>query len=169
MRLNNPSRIGNSRCGMAAIISNDRRQGPDHRSQPRFRGILRLRRGRIAGQPHNILRHPDMPVEAFRDLWDTLKSCGVWSGLVKNRRKDGDHYWVRASVTPLADGAYMSVRQKPGRDEVARAEALYRDMHEGRSPARLYCIVARSTRAASGSGWRSYSGISRSAENSFRR
>lgn len=82
-----------------------------------------------------------MPTEAFRDLWDTLKRGRPWSGLVKNRRKNGDHYWVRATATPLADGAgYASVQVKPGREEVHAAEYLYKRMrndartrlHEGR-------------------------------------
>jgi PAS domain S-box-containing protein len=84
----------------------------------------------LIGQPHNLLRHPDMPAEAFRDLWDTIKAGRPWAGLVKNRCKNGDHYWVRASVTPKNDGGYMSVRVKPGRDEVAVAEALYARMRQ---------------------------------------
>lgn len=92
----------------------------------------------LIGQPHNLLRHPDMPAEAFRDLWETIRAGRPWSGLVKNRRKDGDHYWVRASVTPLEDGGYMSVRQKPGREEVLEAERLYRAMREGNSRIALF-------------------------------
>ena len=84
----------------------------------------------LIGQPHNIVRHPDMPSEAYRDLWDTLKSGRPWAGLVKNRCKNGDHYWVRASVTPKIDGGYMSVRVKPSRDEIAAAEALYGRMRQ---------------------------------------
>ncbi|SEL52786.1 methyl-accepting chemotaxis sensory transducer with Pas/Pac sensor [Roseateles sp. YR242] len=91
----------------------------------------------IMGQPHNLVRHPDMPPEAFRDMWETLKSGQSWTGLVKNRRKDGDHYWVRANATPiLRNGrpiAFMSVRTKPTADEVAGAETLYRDIREGRA------------------------------------
>ena len=79
----------------------------------------------LIGQPHNLVRHPDMPAEAFRDLWDTLKHGRPWSGLVKNRCKNGDHYWVRTSVTPKPEGGYMSVRVVPGRDEILAAEALY--------------------------------------------
>ena len=71
-------------------------------------------REEIAGQPHNMVRHPDMPREAFADMWDTLKAGMSWTALVKNRRKDGDHYWVRANATPVVrDGrvtGYMSVR-----------------------------------------------------------
>jgi PAS domain S-box-containing protein len=87
----------------------------------------------LMGQPHNILRHPDMPVEAFRDLWATVKGGRPWAGVVKNRCKNGDHYWVRASVTPKAGGGYMSVRVKPRREEVAAAEALYKRMRENAS------------------------------------
>jgi PAS domain S-box-containing protein len=79
----------------------------------------------LIGQPHNILRHPDMPSEAFRDLWQTIQNHRPWSGVVKNRCKNGDHYWVRASVTTKTEGGYMSVRVKPGRDEIAAAESLY--------------------------------------------
>ena len=69
----------------------------------------------LIGENHNILRHPDMPAEAFRDLWTTLRRGRPWSGLVKNRCKNGDHYWVRASVTANAGGGYMSVRVPPER------------------------------------------------------
>jgi PAS domain S-box-containing protein len=88
-------------------------------------------REEVIGKPHNLIRHPDMPPEAFRDLWDTLKRGRPWSGLVKNRRKNGDCYWVRATATPLADGSgYVSVRFKPGREEVNAAESLYREMRD---------------------------------------
>jgi len=91
----------------------------------------------LLGQPHNLVRHPDMPREAFADMWATLKAGRSWTALVKNRRSDGDHYWVRANATPVRsrDGVvgYMSVRTKPGRDEVTRAEALYRRLREGRA------------------------------------
>ena len=89
-------------------------------------------RDELIGQPHNLIRHPDMPAEAFRDMWHTLKQGQPWTGLVKNRRRNGDHYWVRANVTPVLDGqritGYMSVRTTPSRAEVAAAEALYASM-----------------------------------------
>ncbi|WP_395702554.1 methyl-accepting chemotaxis protein [Aquabacterium sp.] len=92
-------------------------------------------REQIAGQPHNFIRHPDMPREAFADMWATLKGGEPWTALVKNRRANGDHYWVRANAVPVVrDGStvgYLSVRTKPGRDEVAGAEALYRELREG--------------------------------------
>ncbi|PZP33334.1 MAG: chemotaxis protein [Roseateles depolymerans] len=83
----------------------------------------------LLGQPHNIVRHPDMPPEAFKDLWQTTGRGRPWTGLVKNRRKNGDHYWVRANVTPIKEKGkitgYMSVRECPTEQEVKDAEALY--------------------------------------------
>ena len=89
----------------------------------------------LVGQPHNIVRHPDMPAAAFADMWSTLKRGQSWTALVKNRRKNGDHYWVRANATPVVrDGqtvGYMSVRTTPSRDEIDAADALYRTLREG--------------------------------------
>ncbi len=83
----------------------------------------------LLGQPHNIIRHPDVPEEAFRDLWDTVALGRPWSGVVKNRRKDGCYYWVVANVTPVLDGevpiGYMSVRTPASRDAIRQAEDLY--------------------------------------------
>ena len=91
----------------------------------------------LLGQPHNIVRHPDMPPEAFGDMWQTLQGGESWTGLVKNRRKNGDHYWVRANATPVMRNgqpvAYMSVRTRPSAEEIAGAERLYADMREGRA------------------------------------
>jgi aerotaxis receptor len=86
----------------------------------------------LVGQPHNLIRHPDMPAQAYKDMWRTIGRGEPWTGLVKNRRKNGDHYWVRANVTPIMEGgkprAYMSVRTKPSAAESAAAEALYAQM-----------------------------------------
>lgn len=84
----------------------------------------------LLGQPHNLVRHPDMPPEAFADMWRTMKGGDPWTGLVKNRSKTGDHYWVRANAAPIMQNnaivGYISVRTKPSVDEVRGAEALYR-------------------------------------------
>jgi len=91
----------------------------------------------LIGQPHNIVRHPDMPPEAFADLWATLKAGRPWTAMVKNRCKNGDHYWVEANATPVRENGqvvgYMSVRKKPSRAQVEQAEALYRAMRENRA------------------------------------
>ncbi len=88
----------------------------------------------LIGQSHNIVRHPDMPPEAFEDLWRTLKEGRPWTGYVKNRCKNGDFYWVKANATPVRERGqvvgYMSVRSKPDRqtvDEVGRAYQMFRD------------------------------------------
>ncbi|HBC1011131.1 TPA: PAS domain-containing protein [Escherichia coli] len=70
----------------------------------------------LQGQPHNMVRHPDMPKAAFADMWFTLKKGEPWSGIVKNRRKNGDHYWVRANAVPMVRegkiSGYMSIRTR---------------------------------------------------------
>ncbi|TGL24595.1 PAS domain S-box protein [Leptospira yanagawae] len=90
----------------------------------------------LIGQPHNLIRHPDMPGEAFRDLWDTVKLQNSWVGLVKNRCKNGDYYWVDANVSPIyEDGkhiGYMSVRTKATKSQIKNAEILYAKMNSGK-------------------------------------
>ena len=100
----------------------------------------------LIGQHHNIVRHPDMPTEAYRDMWSTIANGNQWTALVKNRRKDGDHYWVQANVTPILHNGkprgYMSVRTKPRRTQIQEAEALYTRMrtasHTENSPVYLH-------------------------------
>ncbi|MGK3195276.1 methyl-accepting chemotaxis protein [Enterobacter ludwigii] len=83
----------------------------------------------LLGEPHNLIRHPDMPAEAFGDMWFTLQQGETWTGLVKNRRQNGDHYWVRANVTPVYQNetltGYISVRNIPSREEIAVSEKRY--------------------------------------------
>jgi len=91
----------------------------------------------LLGQPQNILRHPDMPQAAFADLWRTLKSGLPWTGLIKNRRKQGGYYWVLANVTPIKEAGrtvgYMSVRTRPSDAQIAQAEQAYRAINAGAS------------------------------------
>ncbi|GIZ52806.1 methyl-accepting chemotaxis protein [Noviherbaspirillum aridicola] len=91
----------------------------------------------LLGQPHNLIRHPDMPPEAFADMWAQLKAGRSWSGLVKNRRRNGDHYWVHANATPIWENGrvtgYTSVRTVPSREQVEAAEALYARFREDRA------------------------------------
>jgi len=96
----------------------------------------------VNGQPHNMVRHPDMPAEAFADMWATLKQGEPWTALVKNRRKNGDHYWVRANAIPVVrDGkvqGYMSVRTKPSAQEIRQTEKLYGEFRAGRANGRRF-------------------------------
>ena len=107
-----------------------------------FVDVSGFTREEIQGQPHNIVRHPDMPAEAFADMWATLKRGEPWTALVKNRRKDGDHYWVRANAMPLVRNGkpvgYMSVRTKPSREEIDAAGRLYQDFREGSAGQRRF-------------------------------
>lgn len=83
----------------------------------------------LIGAPHSILRHPDMPPAAFKDLWDTVNKGDKWQGFVKNLRKDGGFYWVKATVIPnVRNGkiaAYTSVRRKPSRSKIEECMELY--------------------------------------------
>ena len=91
----------------------------------------------LLGAPQNIVRHPDMPAIAFEDFWRTLRAGRAWNGLVKNRCKNGDYYWVEANVAPLFERGritgYTSIRVKPARDAVVAAEAGYRAINAGRA------------------------------------
>jgi aerotaxis receptor len=102
-----------------------------------FIDISGYSREELMGKNHNIVRHPDMPPEAFAWLWDTLKKDLPWRGIVKNRCKNGDFYWVEAYVTPIKEKGrtvgYMSVRNIPSRDEIKACEALYKAIREGRA------------------------------------
>lgn len=91
----------------------------------------------LIGQPHNLVRHPDMPEEAFADMWKTLQAGRPWTGIVKNRRKNGDHYWVVANATPIKEGdsvvGFMSVRTRPTREQIEATDAVYKMFKEGRA------------------------------------
>ncbi|MCX7194094.1 MAG: PAS domain-containing methyl-accepting chemotaxis protein [Proteobacteria bacterium] len=99
-----------------------------------FTGISGYTRAELIGKSHNIVRHPDMPPQAFKWLWDALKAERPWRGMVKNRCKSGDHYWVRATVSPVIEGGkiigYVSVRKAPTRNQIAQAETLYRELNQ---------------------------------------
>lgn len=89
----------------------------------------------LIGKNHNVVRHPDMPKAAFKDMWSHLKAGESWQGIVKNRCKDGSYYWVDAFVTPIHNGSeligYQSVRVKPKPEQVARAKEFYESINKG--------------------------------------
>ena len=90
--------------------------------------------GELLGEPHNILRHKDMPKIAFQGLWDDVKNKGFWVGIVKNLRKDAGYYWVKATVLKKVDSngniTYLSIRTLPTREEVNSASALYKELRK---------------------------------------
>jgi len=107
-----------------------------------FIDISGFDRNELIGKPHNVVRHPDMPPEAFADLWATLKAGLSWSGFVKNRRKNGDHYWVRANAAPVVRNGeivgYISVRTPPDRKDIAAADLLYQRVRDGKAGKRKF-------------------------------
>lgn len=103
-----------------------------------FISISGFSREELVGKPHNIVRHPDMPEAAFKTMWSYLHQGKPWMGLVKNRCKNGDYYWVNAYVTPVTEHGrvvgYESVRSVPSREQVAHAERLYTAINAGKNP-----------------------------------
>ena len=120
-----------------SIVSKTDLKGNITYVNPYFIEVSGFHEEELMGAPQNIVRHPDMPAEAFGDMWKTVKKGIPWTGLVKNRRKSGDHYWVLANITPIREKGqvigYMSVRIKPSRQDVAGAEKLYADMRKGKA------------------------------------
>lgn len=94
-----------------------------------FLKIANMRASDMVGQPHNIVRHQDMPRAAFKSLWNDVQKKGFWTGYVKNQRKGGGFYWVYATVLRSVDKAgntkYVSIRIKPSREDVQKAQELY--------------------------------------------
>lgn len=88
----------------------------------------------LVGEPHNILRHKDMPRAAFKSLWDDVQAKGFWIGIVKNLRKDGGYYWVKATVLRKTSSngkvTYLSIRTTPSKEEVKNASELYRELRK---------------------------------------
>ncbi|MCC5855853.1 MAG: methyl-accepting chemotaxis protein [Idiomarina sp.] len=114
---------------------------------PAFQEVSGFTSEELMGAPHNLVRHPDMPPAVYEDMWHTLKSGKPWMGLVKNRRKNGDYYWVSAYVTPVFDGStitgFESVRVVPEKHQKAAAENVYARMRAGRRPlSRTYELKA---------------------------
>jgi aerotaxis receptor len=146
----------------------------------------------LIGSPHNIVRHPLMPQEAFANLWATIKAGRPWDGLVKNRAKTGDFYWVQANVTPEIENGevtgYISIRSKPTRLQIDRADRAYADIRAGKAKGlaladgevvprgalasaalwarsvrgRLLAVMVAALVAVSGVGWLGFSGIAAS-------
>jgi aerotaxis receptor len=115
------------------IVSRTDPSGIITHCNPAFVAMSGYSEDELLGAPHHILRHPDMPAAAFKDLWDTIRAGKRWQGYVKNLRKDGAYYWVYATVIPnVRDGrltGYTSVRRKPSRTMVEKCTALYATMH----------------------------------------
>ncbi|MDD5328635.1 MAG: PAS domain-containing methyl-accepting chemotaxis protein [Sulfuricella sp.] len=118
------------------IVSKTNLKGIITYANDAFVAISGFTREELIGKNHNIVRHPDMPPAAFAWLWDTIKTGQPWRGVVKNRCKNGDHYWVDAFVVPVKKNGeiveYMSVRSPPTRQQIDAADALYREINAGK-------------------------------------
>ena len=94
-----------------------------------FLRVANMSKDELIGEPHNVVRHPDMPHAAFKSLWDDVQSKGFWTGYVKNARRGGGYYWVYATVLRSTDKSgnikYVSIRVKPSREDIKKAEELY--------------------------------------------
>ena len=135
-----------------AIVSTTDLKGNITYANPYFVEISGFTKDELIGAPQNILRHPDMPPEAYADLWATIKSGTPWTGMVKNRTQQGDFYWVLANVTPVYERGqpvgYMSVRTKPTREAVTQASKAYQEIKNG-NPRKLRVVRGQ----IQGSGW----------------
>ena len=102
-----------------------------------FIGLSGFSKEELIGKSHNVVRHPEMPPQAFEDLWRTIKAGRPWRGAVKNRSKNGDYYWVDAFVVPVRSNdqvvGYMSVRSEPSRAQIQQAESLYKRLNESKT------------------------------------
>ena len=121
-----------------AVVSKTDLKGIITYANDAFVELSGFTREELIGKNHNLVRHPDMPPQAFKWLWDTLKEGLPWRGIVKNRCKSGDHYWVKALVSPIEQGGrvtgYLSVRVAPSRAEIEAADSLYKRLNESGAP-----------------------------------
>lgn len=118
------------------IISTSDLQGNIVDYNAGFRDASGYADAELHGQPHSLLRHPDMPAAAFKDLWQTVSAGRPWFGIVKNRRKNGDHYWVQANVAPITEQGritgYVSVRYPADRQQITQSEQVYAEINSNR-------------------------------------
>ena len=165
MRVNEPVTNEEIEVKEGQILAS--RTAPDSRivfANEAFTHISGFSEQELMGEPHNLVRHPDMPKEAFADLWATVKDGRAWEGLVKNRTKSGGFYWVRANVTPVTEDGehkgYISVRTRASREDIAAATQAYAAMRAGRPTMALADgeLVPAGPGARLASLWRSITG-----------
>ncbi len=138
MRNNQPvTQVEHSLKDGVFLVSTTDARGVITYADPNFVQISGFSEDELIGQPHNLVRHPDMPAFAFKDLWETINAGNIWTGIVKNRSKNGDYYWVDASVSPLVENGqavgFISVRSRPTPSQVSEAAQVYRRVNAGES------------------------------------
>jgi aerotaxis receptor len=114
----------------AFLVSQTDKKGKIIYANDDFCDVAGYSKEELIGLPHNLIRHPDMPKVAFKDLWDVIEEGQIWHGFVKNLTKHGDYYWVYATVAPITtltgEAGYISCRTKPSRIEIEESETLYK-------------------------------------------
>lgn len=114
------------------IVSETNKKGIIIYANEDFCKISGYTKDELIGNPHNMVRHKDMPKKAFKDLWNTVEKNMTWNGIVKNKTKNGDYYWVNATVFSSEDGLgnkrYISVRVQPTDDEKILAQNSYNEL-----------------------------------------
>lgn len=156
MKVNHPiTNVEHSYKDDIEIVSTTDLKGRITYANKEFIDVCGFTSDELLNKSHNIVRHPDVPPAAFADLWNSLKAGKSWMGIVKNRCKNGDHYWVDAYVSPIFEGGstvgYESVRVKPSRELIERADQIYKLANAGKSlRLRLFDI---------GMVWRAYAGF----------
>jgi len=121
-----------------AIISETDTKGIITFANRKFCEIAGYTPAELKGQPHNIIRHPDMPKAAFAQMWETIKSGQSWNGIVKNLRKDGLYYWVETEISPVRDDegnitGYIAARKPASRKNIDEVALTYKTMLEKES------------------------------------
>lgn len=114
---------------------------------PDFAEISGYSEKELLGKPHNTVRHPDMPKLVFKELWDTIQRGEPWQGIIKNLRKNGEYYWVAATVIPIRKNGqiieYMSIRKRPRKKDIEKAQKLYKKLLDGLQPSRAHEFVQK--------------------------
>ncbi|MGI2260854.1 methyl-accepting chemotaxis protein [Shewanella sp. GXUN23E] len=122
----------------AILLSTTDTQGNIKYANEIFCALSEYRQEELQGQPHNLVRHPDMPKAAFKAMWQSISHGKPWMGIVKNRARSGDHYWVNAYVAPVYENGriheYQSVRRAATSSQISAASALYEQLHAGKTP-----------------------------------
>ena len=133
----------------AVIISKTDTKGKITFVSPDFASISGYKIEELLGKPHNIVRHPDMPKSVFKEMWDTIESGKPWHGFVKNLRKNGEYYWVEATILPIRHGnqivGYISIRKKPTRKKILEADTLYKKINAGYKPKKLLSLIHKTS------------------------
>ncbi|QOR62382.1 PAS domain-containing protein [Sulfurovum sp. ST-21] len=117
------------------IVSSTDLKGIITYANRKFCEIAGYTKSELTGKNHNIVRHPDMPKAAFKELWDTIQAGKEWTGVVKNLRKDGKYYWVFSHISPIFNNAgevtgYTAARRPASENEIRECTPLYREMLE---------------------------------------